>query len=247
MEPVLLERVRVARLALDHQWLRGYRGYKAEAGSNGTFNGPTDLSAAVEDFLTRATASAGSNTIRVFGCEDYGYAMRRRAALIAKPPALPTELAQYGPDEVIDVQDFEFMLVRKGAEWVEDPAASDGWASRMDPAVTSWLAQLRNIPPAVKSAGRWRVYANVRCENATDSGVAFQCGIVGGGKTLTIRLDDREGALVTSGQSPNDGRYHLYDLGTYEGKGYVWFGTTGVNKTKNVRAIYIDRVLFVKG
>jgi hypothetical protein len=49
-------------------------------------------------------------------------------------------------------------------------------------------------------------------------------------------------------QSVRDGEYHRYDLGTHDfhSEVYVWFGTTGGVDPKQVKAIYVDRVIFVK-
>ncbi len=51
------------------------------------------------------------------------------------------------------------------------------------------------------------------------------------------------------GGSAGDGQYHhLYDLGMHEFHDgvYIWFGTTGGVNAESVRAVYVDRVLFVK-
>lgn len=87
----------------------------------------------------------------------------------------------------------------------------------------------------------------VRCGKIKDTGVAFAGGIYGqgGGKglaALSARIED--GGKGGAG----GGRYHLYDLGTHELHDgvYVWFGTTGGVSPENVKAVYVDRVLFVR-
>jgi hypothetical protein len=264
-DPVLYERVRMARLPLDHQWLRGYRLYKSQAAAGGPFSGPTDLTAALEDFLARAMSVAGK-TISLMRADgkfqpDYAVTLRRRVNSIANPAPLPVALASLPAYRVIDVQDGDFTLF-PGSTLAEDSTASDGMAARMDPAPPGWATQVQGL--SALGSGKWHVYASVRCEKVRDTGVAFNAGVYDADSKknlvgLSVRLEDQGQSqavdpnvetqkTVTPGKGAGDGQYHLYDLGTHElhGGTYVWFGTTGGVSPENVKAIYIDRVLFVK-
>jgi len=264
-EPVILDRVRRARLPLDHQWLRGYRLYRLAAAETGKpFLGPQDLVAATDDFLAQVKRFEGSE-IRVDGAanlEQFAAKLRQRAQAVANPPALPEALRGLPRERVVDVQDGDFWLAT-GAALAADAKAADGSAARIDPAVLSWSVQYQGLGTQIP-AGRWHVYASVRCEKARDTGVAFTAGIYDEAAAknrvgLSVRLEGQGQAetvdpnvetvkTVTPAQGAGDGEYHLYDFGAHDLQGgcYVWFGTTGGVSPQNVKAIYVDRVVFAK-
>jgi len=264
-DETLLDRVRRARIQLDHQWLRGYVRYRLEAEEKGQpFGGPADLPSATEQFIARVSVYEGQN-IRVDGAQgldEYAAALRRRSASIANPPALPEQFRDVPPGRLVDVQEGDFWLAT-GATVQPDAKASNGFAAKMDPAVLSWSVQYQGIGRQLPGA-RWHVYASVRCEKVKDSGVAFTGGIYHQGLRknlvgLSARIED-QGApedvdpntktekTVTSQKGAGDGEYQLYDLGRHDldDESYVWFGTTGGVSAENVKAIYVDRLIFVK-
>jgi len=132
----------------------------------------------------------------------------------------------------------------------------------MDPAVLSWAVQVRDL--ASKGVtGRWHAYALVRVEALAETGVAFTGGVYDAeaGKNLvgiSQRIEGSPGATpdentrtertVALAESIKDGEYRLYDLGSHDfhNEVYVWFGTTGGVDPKQIRAIYVDRVIFVR-
>jgi hypothetical protein len=264
-DPACLARVRRARLQLEHQWLRGYRLYRLAATEKGTpYLGPQDLGAATEEFIARVTAVEGSN-LRADGAESleqFALRLRQRAQAVTNPVLLPAALRGLPRARVIDAQDEDFWLA-PGAVNGKDAKASDGTAAKMDPAVLSWSVQFRGIGTQVP-VGTWRVYASVRCEKVKDTGVAFTAGIYDEAAKqnrvgLSVRLEDQGQAAnvdpnvetkqtVTPVKGAGDGEYHLYDFGVHDlhGQCYVWFGTTGGVSPENVKAVYVDRVIFVK-
>lgn len=264
-DSVLLNRVRRARLQLDHQWLRRYSAYKQTAATqHKAFLGPQDVEAATESFLSRVEVFEG-NSISAEGAGDlkqYGMKMRMRANNIAKPSHLPAQFAGLPGDQVVDIQEQDF-AVSSGAAIEPDAKASNGYAAKMDPSVVSWSVQFRGIGGLVMP-GKWHVYANVRCEKIKDNGIAFTGGIYDMVTTknlvgLSANIEDtnittdvdpniQTEKTVTSPKGAGDGEYQLYDLGIHNlgGQCYVWFGTTGGVNPENVKAIYIDRVIFVK-
>jgi hypothetical protein len=264
-DSIVLNRVRRARLQLDHQWLRRYSNYKqAASAGHKSFLGPRDLVSATEAFISRLEAFEGSNATAegASGLQQYGKMLRARTQNVVNPCALPAQFANMTSDQVIDVQEQDF-AVSAGAAIEPDSKASNGFAAKMDPSVVSWAVQFRGIGGLVTS-GKWHVYANIRCEKNKDKGIAFTGGIydmvtaknlVG----LTANLEDTNTAVqvdpnieqektVTSPKGAGDEEYQLYDMGTHNlgGQCYVWFGTTGGVTPENVKAVYIDRIIFVK-
>jgi hypothetical protein len=261
----LLARVQRARLQLDHQWLRGYQLYRLAAAETGKpFLGPQDLVAATADFIARVTRFEGSN-IRVDGAESleqFALRLQQRARTVAHPLPLPEALRGLPADRVIDVQDGDFWFAA-GAGNVAEAQATDGSAAKMDPAVLSWSIQFRGIGTQIP-VGAWHVYASVRCEKVKDTGVAFTAGIYDEAARqnrvgLSVRLEGQGPAAnvdpnvetqktVTPDRGAGDGEYHLYDFGVHvlHGQCYVWFGTTGGVSPENVKAIYVDRLIFVR-
>ena len=264
-DQALLDRVRRARIQLDHQWLRGYVRYRLEAEDTGKpFGGPAHLPAATEQFIARVAAYEGRN-IRVDGAEsldEYATALRRRTQSIANPPQLPEQFRGIAASSLVDIQESDFRLAT-GATVEPDAKASNGFAAKMDPAVLSWSVQYQGIGRQIPGA-RWHVYGSLRCEKVKDNGVAFTGGIYHEGLRknlvgLSARIEDQGQAenvdpntktekTVTSQKGAGDGEYQLYDLGTHDldDQSYVWFGTTGGVSPENVKAIYVDRLIFVR-
>jgi hypothetical protein len=87
----------------------------------------------------------------------------------------------------------------------------------------------------------------VRIEALTKTGAAFDCGVYDQttGKSLYNRAHSIEGGM---GEVPVGNNYQPYDLGTYnlgDNSVVVWVGTTDGVDPKNVKAIYVDRFIFV--
>ncbi len=261
----ILNRVKRARLQLDHQWLCRYSGYKQTATTqHKPFLGPRDAMVATDAFLARVQQFEG-NDIAAEGAgnlQQYSIKMRMRTQNMVKPTDLPSQFKSLPRDQVIDIQEQDF-AVSAGAVIGPDSKASNGFAAIMDPSVVSWAVQFRGIGGLVMP-GKWHVYASVRCEKIKDKGIAFTGGIydivttrnlVGlsaniEDTTVTTDVDPnvQTEKTVTSSKGAGDGEYQLYDLGVHDlsGQCYVWFGTTGGVSPENVKGIYIDRCIFVK-
>jgi len=75
---------------------------------------------------------------------------------------------------------------------------------------------------------------------------------------ISQRLEGQAGAVpdpnvptdevAALAESITDGQYRVYDLGTHDFVSGVdmWIGTTGGVDPKNVKAIYVDRFVFVR-
>ena len=90
--------------------------------------------------------------------------------------------------------------------------------------------------------------AGVYDEESKKNLVGLSVRIEDQGQPQTVDPNVPTRRAATPGKGAGDGQYHLYDLGRQElhSKTYVWFGTPGGVSPENVKAIYIDRVLFAK-
>jgi hypothetical protein len=189
-----------------------------------------------------------------------------RAFRDGAPMPLPPELAGVSPERVVDVQEDRMWLFEEGvesaAEVVVDKQAVNHAAARLNPGVKTWAVQVRDLAgKGIK--GRWHAYAVVRVEALAKTGVAFNAGVYHPGSKRTLSeisplLEGGPGGAPATGLNEPiaDGRYRLYDLGVHEFTDAVygippegvqlWLGTTGGVDPKNVKAICVDRFLFVK-
>jgi hypothetical protein len=268
-DPELTARVRRARIALDHQWLcrnATYR-YQCELQKKPCC-GPSDMNALLAD-LTARCRDAGVSQVgysQQASIENYLAASRQmgeradgRVALAMDetyrsftngiPMPLPKELASIPPERVVEVQEDQMWLLDDGvgaaAEIVLDTQAVNHAAACLNPAVVSWAVQVRDLA-GKEIKGRWHAYAVVRVEALAKTGVAFYAGVNHAERNLSAISPLLEGGA--GGAPIADGRYRLYDFGVHEFTDgvYLWIGTTGGVDPKNVKAIYVDRFLFVK-
>jgi hypothetical protein len=103
----------------------------------------------------------------------------------------------------------------------------------------------------------------VRVEAPAKAGVAFTAGVYnrssnrslfGISQLLECGAGGAPGANVATESATGlnepiaDGRYRLYDFGVHDFSDaiYLWIGTTGGVDPKNVKAIYVDRFIFVR-
>lgn len=260
-DAVVLNRVRRARLPLDNQWLRRYSFYQqAATAGNQPFLGPPDIASATEACLSRIKEFEGAD-IQAEGAGDlqrYGMKLRGRI-----PVALPPQFAKLPGHQVVDIQETYF-TVATGATIEPEPKASNGFAAKMDPAApANWSVQFRGQGGMV-TPGKWHVYASVRYDKIKETGIAFTGGIydpVAGKNRMLLSANIGDSYVTTqdflapvpvkttaTATGVGDGGYRLYDLGVHHlgTQDYVWFGTTGGVYPENVKAIYVDRMIFVK-
>jgi hypothetical protein len=189
-----------------------------------------------------------------------------RAFRDGAPMPLPPELAGVSPERVVDVQEDRMWLFEEGvesaAEVVVDKQAVNHAAARLNTGVKTWAVQVRDLAgKGIK--GRWHAYAVVRVEALAKTGVAFNAGVYHPGSKRNLSeisplLEGGPGGASASGLNEPiaDGRYRLYDLGVHEFTDavygippegvHLWLGTTGGVDPKNVKAIYVDRFIFVR-
>jgi len=180
---------------------------------------------------------------------------------------LPPELAGIPRDRVVDVQEDRMWLHEQdpseiAAEVVFDAQAGNHAAVCLDPGVVSWGVQVRDLA-AKGIKGRWHAYAAVRVEAPAKTGLAFTAGVYDRSSNryllgISQLLERRAGGPpdpnvatepATGLNEPiADGRYRLYDFGVHDFSDaiYLWIGTDGGVDPKNVKAIYVDRFIFVR-
>jgi hypothetical protein len=275
-DPVLTARVRRARIALDHQWLCRNAVYRYQSEQQKKpFRGPTDRDALVAD-LTARCREAGVRQVGYgtpTSVEDYLAVSRGvgehvpgsfvgaeqlkadetyRAFRDGASMPLPPELAGIPRDRVVDVQEDRMWLheqdgAESAAEVVFDAQAVNHAAACLDPSVVTWGVQVRDLA-GKEIKGRWHAYAVVRVEALAKTGVAFDAGVYHSGSKRTLFAISPLLEGGPGGAPITDGRYRLYDFGVHEFTDgvYLWIGTTGGVDPKNVKAICVDRFLFVK-
>lgn len=188
-DPIRQARVRRARLAMDHQWMREYGRYRQEARVTGTpFRGPADGEQAareLSDYLlqeverTRDQALTGTTEHYMRTTyEKYVRDLTHRVGI--RPGPLPGGFEETAPERIVDMDEslasvFEYA----GASVVDDPKASNGRAMRVPKAERpSWAVQAKTVHlGALTGFGRYRVIAVVRCDLQADAGPAFVGGV----------------------------------------------------------------------
>jgi hypothetical protein len=180
------------------------------------------------------------------------------------PMPLPPELAAIPLQRVVDVQEDRMSLAGGGAAWtVFDEQAVNHAAACIDAGVLSWSVQVQNLAAKGIVPGRWHAYAVIRVDAVAKSGVAFTAGVYDSSRNRNLvgisqcleggtggTPDSNVATESTTGLNEPiaDGRYRLYDFGVHDFSDttYLWVGTTGGVDPKKVKAIYVDRFLFVR-
>ena len=249
-EPVLLKRVRRDRLTFDLVWLKNWVWLKPEAErTRQAFLGPTDLTAACEDCLTRY-----SDAVKSYFAPDpppyYAARMLKAepAALRAlcakqlefvdgKPSALPDELRGRGENRyrVFQMDDYQAAILL--SELADDPLASDGKAAHL---TVPWAAARVHV--RAYFAGRWRCYARVRCPTPNGTGPAFQLGIY---DLLSSPRRELVAGIVPLERVKDDG-YDTYDMGVYDLRPGMYLHVTMRPEAENVKEVYVDRFILVR-
>lgn len=241
-DPLLTDRVRRARLPLDHAWLLSYKGFKRLAAMTGKpFLGPADPNAAVEEFIATATRFGVGQYREGAPFTLYEPALRGKFPPPGKEPTPPAEVAGLKADDWSDVQQGDFTLHNVG-NWVSikpDPKASDGLAAVMPTNHPQWATQYP-VPGDLSAFGKWHCYVVARCDAKAKTGNAFEIGLYDAGKGQGVV--HQTATIEQSG----GGEYHTFDLGVHELKGGMYFWLAPMNNPDQVTAVYTDRIFLVR-
>ena len=242
--PVLLERVKLKRLALDHAWILQT---VLDRSGAGTARG-MDVKALCEDYINRAQASGNDFIGEDRKISETGYATLRSRA--AKPPVPKSRRIALPPAAVkglrasdwADAQENAMSLYQPGtcSEIVSDPDASDGRAVRMPGSILDWATQASVRGAMVAGAEEVSVHVSVKVKKTAASGVAFTTGIYD-----TVNRKHIANRSVNIEEIKSDG-YVDYNLGSYplEAGSYAWVAPPG--SADLVDSVYVDRVFLVK-
>ncbi len=239
-DPVLSERVRRARMALDYAWLNRYPVLSRQARlRQEPFLGPADPVAFCEAFIQDAYRF-DVNQYREGGAfKEYEPVLRARFRL---PAQLPGECAGIAENDWVDIQDNEFRLHMPGVlvDITDDPESSDGKAARMTTDHAQWAVQYE-ISSDLAGLGALHCYVTARTEVKATAGNAFAIGIYDPNQKRSLIQK-----IVTI-EEMTDGAYHTVDLDRHvlPPTAYVWVAP--LNNPDQVGAVYVDRVFFIRG
>jgi len=208
--PVLLKRVRIQNLALEHLLIITKRSFAMKK----TSVPGIDWQNTANDYL-KLSDETGNVFIGEGSKMDDSY----RSSLIAQAastvvfhePQPPASCANLSANDWIDIQEDRFSLAGEG-EWVNvmgDPTSSNGLAAVMPGSTNQWAVQVPlqtsdAITPVVE------VKASVKVKAKANSGPAFTFGIYD-----TVKGHDVATLGVTLNKITDD-QYHEYNLGKVE-------------------------------
>ncbi len=237
-DAALSQRVRRARMPLDHMWIRRYGETRRTASQTGKpFNGPKDIEEFCKDFVRTAEQfQVGQYS------EGSPFSEHAPRLLSRNRKALPPEACAGLPEaDWIDFQEADFSLAGE-SRWVsivEDTKASNRLTARMPSDHPQWATQTR-IPADVAKRGRWQCFVVARCEAKAKTGPAFQIGLYDDAHRRGVA-----GTIVQIEQSA-DGNYHVFDLGEHELTSEMYFWVSPLNNPASVDAVFVDRFFLIR-
>ena len=245
-DPVLLRRVQIERLALDHAWLLGSGIDRFAPGSLY----PGDYKALAQTFVenSKEWGAPYLSEGRLIP-DDYAVTLADRGSKTSKPlrpvvspAALPDRCRALSPGDWLDVQENRFLLASPG-NWVEivsDDAASNARAAMMPAGHNQWATQLHLEEQDASLFRNPECFVSVRCVAKSNTGRAFDAGIYDPSRSQSVAQ------ISVSLADAADGRYHDYSLGRHplELGMYVWVAPC--NNPNDVEAVYTDRVFLVR-
>ncbi len=236
-DPTRAYRVRRARLSIDVVWIERYRELRLSARREGRdFRGPDDPYVAVEQI---ARNEFKSSTYREWA-DLSEYVGKLRVLFPARRGTTPVECGKLPPWAWEDIQEDRLTVVPEGAgAVVEDPAASDGKAVRLEGADPT--LEVRFKLPA-ELAGRWRVYAVARAEAAGLEPSAVVAGIYAW-NAAAARANEVSRLAV-----PCAAAYQTVDLGVHrlEQDSTIQLQPRGAGAYGEVTCTFVERLFLVQ-
>ncbi len=251
-DAALEERIAHIRFTLDHQWLLDWRQYRTEADTKGLpFTGPESAQKAL-DIVRAAAARFGTPS----HCEDWGSGSMKQhldtiqeaLASTAQGKPLPLPYDKIPAENQIQLEE-NLIKLGSGAKIVADPLAANGKAvksptNHRDWNIKIWRTYFRTLHRMTGVEGKWKCIIFVRADAKVPKGPAMQMGIYSWGnpkvrpqkRVLIEELDPNAYTPIEVGS---------LDLGTDALLNTdAWVGP--LENPKDVSAIYVDRVVFIR-
>ncbi len=239
-DPVLLQRVQVARLPLRYTWaVRWYEFQDQAAREKTPWPGPADYTQNCQTFLDVAKAYGVTHISEGGPLSNF----EKRTVSMGRTNSPPPPGCETLPREQwIDLQDATFSLASEGtwATLEKDELASDKTAARMPGNHHQWAVQQPLLGKPLSTDATYDVFAAIRVEKTGGSGSAFSAGIY----DMKNRAD--LGQVSKACGDVADEQYHVYQLGSTKlhGEIYLWVAPAG--DADQVKNVWVDRFWLVK-
>ena len=244
--PIIAKRVRRERIPLDLVRLKN----AADNGRAKRFLGK-DAPALPDDIMTIAnefvelTRNAGN--VRESGpIGNYAVNLRDSIAVVLGAQTYTPEICKgKKPDtwDVITPSQFRLHAIGRLSKIVDDPEAIQKKAVWMPGKHKEWATQGQFPIELYNKEKQWKLVVRVRCDAATDKGIALQYGLYGTGnfyKNWSIKVSDCKGSKYKVIES------EPFSLKPLVGKSpYIWFAPVS-RPPEEVAAVYIDEAIFMQ-
>jgi len=236
-DPVITERLKIQRLALDHGYIIS-RPYLKGTGLKRIHVNPEEL---VRNFLDVSTKTGNDYIGEGFKLDDN---YKNRLISFAKTDfpekefSAPFVLDSAKAANRLEIQDNEFSIspIEKLVVKVPDSQATDGHAVKESTNHVQWSV---SVPLQEYAGKKGEVFASIRVDTKASKGKAFSIGIYDPG--LRYEVVDR---LVKLESIPGKG-YYEYSLGEIEIKPGSYIYIAPCNNPEGADGIYIDRAYIV--
>lgn len=241
-DPILSQRVRRERLALDNAWLVRYKSLRRDAQSRkAAFEGPDDPAAYAAEFVRVAKEFKAERNSEGATFEPYAAQMLTRFAPAAPLPEFARGKA--GAD-VIEAQEGDFRLYRSGtiSNLVDDDKASNGRAAKVLGSSKEWAVQfpLAESEELLKN-GPWHCYvmARVQAKPGAAPGAVLSSGL------YDVKNKVSPPSVSKTLAEMREGEYHIIDLGLHQLPPDMYFWVAPPAR-EDIEAIFIDRFVLVR-
>lgn len=239
-DPVLLQRVQVARLPLRYTWaVRWYEFQDQAAREKTPWPGPADYTQNCQTFLDVARAYGVTHISEGGPLSNF----EKRTVSMGRTTSPPPPGCEGLPREQwIDLQDATFSLASEGtwATLEKDELASDKTAARMPGNHHQWAVQQPLLGKPLSPDATYDVFAAIRVEKSGDNGSAFSAGIY----DMKNRID--LGQVSTACNAVVDDQYHVYKLGSAKLHGEIYLWAAPAGNADQVKSVWVDRFWLVK-
>ena len=239
-DPVLLNRVQVARLPLRYVWGTRWFEFKALARKQKvTWPGPADYVGNHQTFMDLCKGGSITKLSEGRPVEAFGLRTVELDRAESPPPAGCENLKE---DQWVDLQDSGFNLWQEGtgSALKHDDLASDKVAAWMPGSHFEWAVQQLLSTADLDPEATYDVYVSIRCEKAGEVGLGFTAGIYDVKNKTGLAHLGRECKDIASD------KYETYKIGTTKLHDQVYLWAAPPKNPDNMKAVWVDRFWLVK-